>query len=78
MLTGFHVLPGPASSSQERFTETLEIKSSTARVFFLGGGKENTEQYIMRDFFVLKIFVWVYKEIWGDMPHEYSCYFWEV
>ena len=48
------MLPGPASSSQERFTETLEITSSTARVFFRGGGKENAEQYIMRDFFVLK------------------------
>lgn len=75
------MLPGPASSPQEHFTETLEIKSSTAGVFFWGGGgeKENAELYVMHDFSVFKKYLCGYRKKSGKTYLvSNSCYFWEV
>lgn len=72
------MLPGPASSPQEHFTETLEIKSSTAGVFW-GGEKENAELYVVHDFSVLKKYLCGYRKKSGKTYLvSNSCYFWEV
>ena len=53
MVTGFHVLPGPASVSGELHRNTRN-KKFNCKGFLGEGGKENAEQYVMHDFFDLK------------------------